>query len=408
MIIVDREWGPKHQINGIGRALYQMFSKRLHPTSAKELNLAFDLIPLTGTLIEINKEGRVKGRFTLFTVEAIKDDYIIDLSPGQAHRQDTLPNPVQIIDYSSLCQIESVIDNLTITFKVIDNCLSILNKNLALLRLENESFPIKIPTLSKYFDFNLYSNLELYPCHKLKLYLRTQNYIKIKDFEKTNPYIYLKFNIESQPEIKYSLLAIILKSSLNKVYEILIDSRYGILLVGPDSNIILREGFLFNKEAIATIIYYKGVFTLTIGEKKNAIKSYLVIDYIKGELGSIGFDTTKSLVYISNIVKYDKVNSDAANLHNILIAREKLSEKAKFIEILENGDYCKELNKNRKTLIEYTCDQTNSFDADFYKVEQLDECTFKFYVSTYLLCSNQLYSKLLHENQQLNSKCSIN
>lgn len=191
-------------------------------------------------------------------------------------------------------------------------------------------------------------------------------------------------------------------------YELSIDSEEGIFLkkIRTDDNTSF-EDIEFYTSNIKSL--YSGSFSIDLILKENNI--YISTVDEDGERSiklKYKFPSMEKVHYIY----FDKMksknlilmNSKKANfvelkyLMDIFLYEIKLrlSPKAKFVETMSNGDYCKNVEKNRKSTVEYVCDASVS-DINIEKVSEPAWCEYKYVVKSKNLC-NPLF--LMHEKIQ--------
>ncbi len=179
----------------------------------------------------------------------------------------------------------------------------------------------------------------------------------------------------------------------NNDYELLINSKTGALVQKIRQNQTNIEFYdmeiksFFQEEIKIQLIFRNEHFYFSSsdddGETSIKIKypleskiKYIYIDnkqtenIVINEIQKINFIETK---YLFSIFVYEK--------------RILLSENAYYVEILDNGDYCPQVQKNRIAIIEYQCDPSGVNDVLIENVKEENICEYKYNVKTRHLCN---------------------
>ncbi len=176
-------------------------------------------------------------------------------------------------------------------------------------------------------------------------------------------------------------------------YELLINSKTGALVQKIKQNLTNIEFYdveiksFFQDEIIIQLIFKNDSFYFSSsdddGEASIKIKyaldskiKYFYIDTVKTEnmiikeIQKINFIETK---YLLSLFSYEK--------------KIQLSENAYYVETLDNGDYCPQVQKNRVAIIEYYCDPSGVNDVLIENVKEENMCEYRYRVKTRHLCN---------------------
>ncbi len=145
--------------------------------------------------------------------------------------------------------------------------------------------------------------------------------------------------------------------------EILINSEKGLLVKKIDS-----DDFNFYDTGIRTLFQEALLLDIIIKDENLYInikkdESEIVLDYNVGKVRQMYFDLNKSdNIQIKDIRKINIIENKY--LRNLFIynLKTRLSNKTYWVEEFDNGDYCKAMNTNRKTNVEYRCDYSGNYD----------------------------------------------
>ena len=180
---------------------------------------------------------------------------------------------------------------------------------------------------------------------------------------------------------------------------------YSINKLQNNDNKIKSEIILMN-----STIYFNSIFK----EEKNIEESEIILKYkIKNESYVINYviiNLNKSKnIYIKNIDFNDYVSFDL--FKNIFLYEQKflLDDKAIYIDVFENGDYCNPIKALRRVIIYYTCDEEGLYDLQLTNVYEdiKNLCVYHYYAKSKYLCNPNMLMKNYLKFSGLKTYCYL-
>ena len=220
----------------------------------------------------------------------------------------------------------------------------------------------------------------------------------------------LSFVLKSN-DSNISIFSIIITLENGSKFQLFIDNRYGIILksLNPDHIIDFYYNSLrtlFIDSAKFDIIYLNNIVYLSSesSEGGEGVKLFYKLEGIS----SIDFDIENSFgVKVTKILRKNFFTfEDLFKIYEFKL-RASLNKDVSYIEYLNDGDICAANGKNRKTIVEYRCDESDTNDANIESINEEDICVYKMYVKSRYLCSPFFYKDNIYDNFYTSTECQI-
>jgi hypothetical protein len=186
------------------------------------------------------------------------------------------------------------------------------------------------------------------------------------------------------------------KINKEKDYELIIYSQTGAMIKKVKDNDFKKIAFydtqlrsLFQDNMHLDIIFRNDAiyFSTSDDDKETSIKIKYPIDQNE-TIKYIYFDIKESNnILIKDLEKINMIENQF--LFDIFVFEKKLNltEDARWIEVLSDGDYCEAIKSNRKTIVEYKCDMSGKNDISISSVNEKKTCIYRYTVLSRNFCN---------------------